>query len=236
MDGCWKRIIATRDSWRRDAGRVRAASAAFTLIELLVVIAIIAILASLLLPALARAKEKARSTQCLNNLHQIGVATLMYAHDFDDKVMLDTLTAGTNSWATILSTNTDAAMPETFVCPSYKPFRFRNWQTVYGIRRDPPASCTSGPGRVILQINCVERPAEYLHVADTTSQAEGGYTAYQWCMFRVAGTKRIVHARHSGRANGLFMDGHVAASGHAELDPLGMPVEYGSDAAVGYFP
>jgi len=206
------------------------------LIELLVVIAIIAILASLLLPALARAKEKSRAVQCLNNLHHIGAATLMYAGDFEDKVMLDALTPGTNTWATILATNTDAVTAGTFVCPSYKPFQFRNWQTIYGIRRDAPASCTTGPGRVFLQINCIEHPVDYLHVADTTSQAEGGYTAYQWCMFTVSGTKRIVHARHTGRANGLFLDGHVSPAGRAELDGLGLRVEYGSVAAVGYFP
>src|SRR5437667_7639673 len=72
----------------------------FTLIELLVVIAIIAILASLLLPALARAKMKAQGIQCLNNLNQLSLSWIMYGDDNADRIPPNQLngTDPTRTW------------------------------------------------------------------------------------------------------------------------------------------
>jgi prepilin-type N-terminal cleavage/methylation domain-containing protein/prepilin-type processing-associated H-X9-DG protein len=187
----------------------------FTLIELLVVIAIIAILAAILFPVFARAREKARQASCLSNLKQIGLAGMMYAQDYDERLNNDYQIPGMPAnvcyWRFLIQPYVKNW--QMFNCPSGLQSQDASLPTTqyvnnYGIN-----------GNVVGQpLALLRTPAELAYVGDSRhwygSQGAGGSFAYPMMGLNgVACCSYATHpangTRHNMGSNLSFCDGHA---------------------------
>lgn len=182
-----------------------------------------------------KGKAKAKQTQCLNNLKQVGVACINYSTDHDEKFQYASLLNTAFTWGGQVYSNQNVKSAEVFACPAYPPKVYTNWFRTFGVWTDPPDSVTEGQFRQILNVSAIQRPVDYSHLADTTSYGRMGWGGVQFHTFRT-NAQYEVHARHNGAADMWFFDGHVEAAREARLTQLGIRGLFGPDPVPSYYP